>query len=345
MAKTKAKPEAASGVPVLELEKFLAKKPELFVFLATGGETFFIDETRRIVSDYFLGAGDAGKCEIVIDHSEKGAKNFDKELYTLSMFTPRKLVVLNAKGSFLVEQKKKIVDFAGSGSTRAGLLIVSEDLKSNTNVYKAVLEHGLVIDAGPLKKHAVKDFVVGRFEKLGKKCSPQVAQIIVDICGQSLTRLIGEVEKTVLYVKDRQQIVREDVEALTIRTFEGKIWDVLDAVSERNPRKALDHLAKMLLQDASGAPFMFINMLASQIARLWNIKSELAKRAGPDEIAMNLGMSGFIVQKALPHAKRMSFPELREKSRIVLEAERLAKTSSLAETELILETLMVKLSS
>ncbi|MBE6540913.1 MAG: DNA polymerase III subunit delta [Ruminococcaceae bacterium] len=90
------------------------------------------------------------------------------------------------------------------------------------------------------------------FAGYGLTISPYVSQEIINLCGRSMYRLIGEMRKTAAYVASsgRREVLPEDVKICVTRTDEDDAFRLANCVLEGNISAALSALAvKMRLRE------------------------------------------------------------------------------------------------
>ena len=85
--------------------------------------------------------------------------------------------------------------------------------------------------------------------------------------------LRNELEKAIAYAGDRSQVTRADAAAVGLHTIQENIFFLLDAVGQRNPRRALVEADKLLDGDKpDGVAARTFVMLARHLRQLWAAK-------------------------------------------------------------------------
>ena len=100
-------------------------------------------------------------------------------------------------------------------------------------------------------------------------------------------------------------ITRADVERYVTRIAEVKPWDFLDAVCERNARRALELYGLM----QSPSEIALVSLLVTRLRELVCAQS-LASRGQPGALAGTLGKQGWQVKNHLRWASRFGRGEL-----------------------------------
>jgi DNA polymerase-3 subunit delta len=114
---------------------------------------------------------------------------------------------------------------------------------------------------------------------------------------------------------------------------EAMIWNLTDALSQRNPRKAMQSLQALRRGDTH--PLALLAVIARQY-RLMLIVKEMAERTRVNvaDIAKELRMNAYPVQKAMQQAASYTFPELVDILDRLADVDYAMKTGADMETEI-----------
>lgn len=156
--------------------------------------------------------------------------------------------------------------------------------------------------------------------------------LLCDFVGGNLRQLDSELEKLALYA-DGRPITVHDVRAMVADVGEELIWNLTDALSQRQASKAIHALRELRRDDQS--PIYLITMIARQYRMLVEIKSLVS--AGQNnhfEIAKQLGYGAYPVQKAMQLIHQYTFEELEDALERLLEGDMAMKTGADQDTEL-----------
>lgn len=164
-------------------------------------------------------------------------------LNTLPMGTDFRLVILLNCDRLPKAVSEPLVDYFKNPSPTTVCLVVAEKLAKNTRLYKAMAKLGAkaVVDCAPKKAWELPRQVVSMAGAHGKTMDMEAAEELVSRAGENTRLLDNEVKRLAQQVAGAI-ITREDVERLVVRTAEAKPWPLLDAVSARDMRRALENL-------------------------------------------------------------------------------------------------------
>lgn len=160
----------------------------------------------------------------------------------------------------------------------------------------------------------------------------QAVQMLANFVGPNLRQLMNELQKLALYA-DGRSIRAADVRLLVSDSSEGLIWDLTDALSQRNGRAAMRALHDLRRGDAN--PFYLLTMMARQYRILIKVKDALARGGrNENEIAREVKESPYPVKKAMQQCRGYGMDELETVLERLLRADFAMKTGADAETEI-----------
>ncbi len=165
--------------------------------------------------------------------------------------------------------------------------------------------------------------------------------MLANFVGPNLRQLDNELDKLAAYASGRR-VATEDVKLLVSDASEGLIWDLTDALSQRNGRSAMRALAELRRGDAN--PFYLLTMMARQYRIMIKVQEAMTFTRGNEyDIAKVVKESAYPVKKAMQQTRRYSPGELNGILQQLLEADHAMKTGADAETEL--DVLIAELTS
>jgi len=115
---------------------------------------------------------------------------------------------------------------------------------------------------------------------------------------------------------------------------EMMVWNLTDALSQRNPAKAMQSLQALRRGDAH--PIYLLTMIARQYRVILKVKEAMRITAGANEfdLAKVVHESPFPVKKAMQQAGSYSFPELIDLMDRLVVADNAMKTGADPQTEM-----------
>jgi DNA polymerase-3 subunit delta len=188
------------------------------------------------------------------------------------------------------------------------VVLVDEELPSSNPLLKAAEEHGKVIQCTLPKGAALETWISKRAAGLGVKITPEAATTLANFIGNQLRMLANELDKLATYVGPGAAITVEDVRQLSAQVQEARVFDLTDALAQRNRKQALDLLHDLL---ADGEPpLRLISTITSQVRSLLLVKELAGDGLRISQIVSATGMAPFVAEKALRQVGKFTSSQL-----------------------------------
>jgi len=169
--------------------------------------------------------------------------------------------------------------------------------------------------------------------------SSEAAALLAALVGPDLRLLDMEIEKLLLYAGGRM-VTTEDVQLLVSHAREASVFDLVDCVGRRETGRALRLLHRLL--DEGEAPLKLLAMLARQIRILIQLREIGERESDPREVARELKLHPFVVQKGLLQARNFELAQLEAAHERVVQTDWAIK-SGRSDAVLALDMLVVAL--
>lgn len=218
------------------------------------------------------------------------------------------------------------------------IVIVDEALESSSALLKAAELHGKVIQSSLPKGAALEKWITGRVKGTGARMASDATTLLTNFVGNNLRLLANEIDKLALYVGEGGTITVSDIRQLCAQVQEARIFDLTDALAQRNQKQALNILHD-LLSDGE-PPLKLISTITSQVRSLLLVKELTQKGMRTPQIASTLGMAPFIVDKAARQVRNFKPTQLENTYRELLETDAALKRSRLT-PEMALDLLVI----
>ncbi len=170
------------------------------------------------------------------------------------------------------------------GFPKNNILFISTDtIDKRKALYKTIKKIGTVFDCSIARGNRKSDIDAQRrflqqhmrqlLKKHHKQMDGQAFELIFKMTGFDLRAFTANLEKLVDYAKDRNQITKNDVHAVLIRTRQDPIYELTGALSERDTLKTLHYMSSLL---SSGFHYLqILTAMTNQIRKLLVIKGFL----------------------------------------------------------------------
>lgn len=238
-----------------------------------------------------------------IDAEEADAQTILDAVQSLPFLAGRKLVVIRNIGANKTAsgQIEQIIDSAGETTD----LIFYEPSPDKRAAYFKVLKDRTELEEfSEMDLPGLAGWLVDEVKKQGGEISPADANYLVERIGSSQEQLANELAKLITY---QPAVTRDNIDRLTEKTPQSKVFDLLDAAFGGNKRLALQLYAEQRAQKVE--PQAIMAMVAWQLKLLALTKTAPGK--SPAQIASEAGLSPYPVQKAQNLARKIDDKRLR----------------------------------
>lgn len=260
---------------------------------------------------------------------------------TLPFFKEKRMILVENSG-FFKNSCDDLAEYMSQVPESTCFVFVEEEVDKRSKLFKAASRAGSTVEFETPKEDMLVRWILGRIQREGKKITQSVMQLFLSKTGSDMENIDKELEKLICYTLDKTEISAADVEAICTGQTENKIFEMIDAISAKNQKKALDLYYDLLA--LKEAPMRILFLIARQFQNLLLIKSMSAKGYPAVSIAKTAGMPSFAVQKNLRQAGAFKINQLKEAIEDCGQAEEDVKTGRMAD-QLAVELLIVKYSA
>lgn len=175
--------------------------------------------------------------------------------------------------------------------------------------------------------------------ELGGEFSHQAAGLLADFVLDDPRLAAQEIQKLLTYTNFSRPVEVDDVERLTPFAGEGNVFEMVDALGNRNGRLALKMLHRLLEEDE---PIRLFGMIVRQFRLLILTRELLNAGYREAEIARQLKTYPFIVRKLISQVNHFSLEALEEIYHQLLKIDEGVKTGQV-EWDVALDTFIASL--
>lgn len=171
-------------------------------------------------------------------------------------------------------------------------------------------KRGHVVEFRPPDERSggLERWIRDRAKEKGAEIDLQAAHELASFVGNNLRLLDRELEKLATYVDGQRPINNEDVHRLVPYVHEANIFEMTDALGQRDGPKASQLLHRML--DGGYDPLYLLGMIVRQFRIMIRAKDLAERGIHPNDIPTRLGLKPFVARKGLSQAARFSMSQL-----------------------------------
>lgn len=204
-------------------------------------------------------------------------------------------------------------------------------------------KYATVVNFAKAEGRELRKLLCAYANKNGCSMSDSTASYLVEISGDTLNVLFNEIQKACNFAGQGNEITREHIEAIAVRSLEAKVFDLSKFILNRNAQGALELLHTLMMQKAE--PIDIFGVILSAFVDLYRVKASVSAGESVTYPAklFNYRNSEFRLTNANRYASKLTDEQIRECLDCFAESDKALKSTAQS-GELILEKLIVQLS-
>lgn len=248
---------------------------------------------------------------------------------TMPFFADRRVILIEDSG-WLKSANDKIAEYLKNIPEYTIFIFVEDEIDKRNKVYKQISSLGYVCECARAKQGDLISWVAKRIAMDNKKITKENAIYFIEKVGDDMNTIASELEKVIYYAIDRDVIEKTDIDAVCITEITGKIFEMIDAIGRKEQKKALDLYYDLIA--TREAPMKILYMLSRQFNIMYQIKEMEKEGFSAANIAKNMGMQNFIVNKALSQCKNFKLITLKNAINYCVKLEEAIKLGNMDDT-------------
>lgn len=315
-------------------------------YLFYGTETYLIQNYEEALKQALLPPGTETMNFDLLEGKQATANAIMDIAETLPFLNEKRLIVIHNSEFFQRNGRKTegetLVEFIKKIPESTCILFVEEKAEKIGKLYKAIAKEGKAVEFQPL---AEKDMIVW-LQRLAKQggltLSSPTAVYLLRLADTGMAHLQGEMEKLIAYKDGTGEITTEDIDAVCTVSLEAKVFDMIRAMGEKKPERAVSIYENLLSLKES--PFMILSLITRQFRMILCSSLFAAEGMPPTEIAKRLEVRNFAVKEYLRQSRSFALPVLKQALRDCLQTDLDIKNGRMADA-LAVELLLIRYSS
>jgi DNA polymerase-3 subunit delta len=337
-------------------------------YVLLGDEMFLYERCRQGVLEHFVDPGTRDFCLHDMDLGDTSIFEVLDIAQTPSLMAPFQVIFVRSLKNLYTRGAKKeefaaIDAYFKSPNPQALILFIADHIRIPTDLRKMDMQDkdryeriretmgdacGMVELARVSDSDAIK-WAVETAAASEIKLEPDAARELVDALGSDMMMLRSEMEKLLLYVAGKGRITLGDVETMVLAAKQRSLYELTDAISQRDRARALALLDGLLNASDGGedAAIGHLYMLARTFRQMLIIleKNVRDSRAIWQALWQGFRMPPFAAEDLIKQARRYkSRRDLTRALRLIARAD-VEIRSNPPDKRLVLERLVVELAS
>lgn len=270
-----------------ELKKNLMTAPPESCYILTGDDSFVV---KSAVNMFSVFSGEFRDLNFTFFGKDASISEVIAALLTPPMFSEYRVVCVNDYTGDL----KQIKEYLKNPSSTSVLLFTGA-LTPNFNGIIPLCE---IVDCNRLEKSYLEGWVVRKAASQKISVSQKAASLLVEYCNRDMNSVYNELVKLMDYAEGA--IDESDVKELVSPQIEYKVFELSEAIAEKNADKAVELVNIMLAENNSAVSLM--GMLFNHFRRLLFV----SLNPKSDTLSSDLKVKEYAVKVALRQAAKFS---------------------------------------
>lgn len=334
------------------------------VCLLCGTEQFLVGWARDQLIKRYVNQATKAMDLVVFEAGTFDIGQFKESCDTLPMFSERKVVVLEGFDAVWGKADKdtapqidELIEYLPNIPDETLVIIAAGDKeeilrgkknsgKNVTPLFATIQEEGTVYDFRPLGETDLQKFILKRVRGAGKTISKRAIDVLISASGYfnkdihyALYNLESDLSK-IIALTDGDEITERAVSDGLSDNLENNVFKMLDSISKNNKETAFKLLDDILKSGAK--PMQLLATIAGHLELMLQVKELQETGAKPAEIASQLKVHPYRVEKASGFVRSFSVQELRRVLKTAFETDNRIK-SGLFDERLALQMLIAEI--
>lgn len=292
------------------------------VYLLYGEERYLRRQYRERLQKALCGGGDSMNTHFYTGKDVPVGAIIDLA-ETLPFLAERRVFFIDDSGLFKAGGEK-MAEYLAAPAETAFFVFTESEVDKRSKLFKTVQSKGYAAEFAVQDEATLTRWVKGLLAKEGKSAADGTVKLLLTKTGTDMDNIQTELEKLICYCMDRETITDADVEAICTTHINNRIFDMINAIADKNQKKALDLYYDLLA--LKEPPMRILALIARQCNLLLQAKELQTHGFGNSAVAGKLGVPPFAVGRYLKQASRFSASTLRQAVRQCVEADEAVKT-------------------
>lgn len=245
---------------------------------------------------------------------------------TLPFLAERRVIFLTDSGLFK-SGGEKMAEYLASPNETTYFVFTESEIDKRSKLFKTVSSRGYSAEFAIQDENTLKRWVAGVLAKDNKKISEGTVQLLLSKTGTDMDNIQSELEKLICYCMERDVVTSEDVEAICTTRISNHIFDMINAIADRQQKRALELYYDLLA--LKEPPMRILFLIARQCNMLLQTKELKARGYDNRTIGSKIGVPPFIAGKYLTQASRFKTSLLRNAVQQCVETEAAVKSGKM----------------
>ncbi|WP_113671293.1 DNA polymerase III subunit delta [Vallitalea guaymasensis] len=303
------------------LKKQLQNNEYNNVYLFYGEEKYLLDMYLKKLIDGLLVDTDPTMNYDYFDKSNMSVDKLFDAIETLPFFAERRVIVVSYAKLFKGKNNNSniIADRITDIPKSTTVIFLEEEIDKRSKLYKLINKNGYVASFTKMSENDLVKWVGQKLHGSGKKIEKSVALHFLKTVGTDMASINNELEKVVMYCKDKDVVTKEVIDEICTRSIENKIFELVSAMGQNRRERAVLLYHDMII--AKEPPGRILFMLIRQFRLILQSKLLQEKGLSERDIGSRIKLAPFIVRECLRQGRNLTVDNLKEALKDCLETD------------------------
>ena len=272
--------------------KAKSKNKNELIYVIVGKEAVSVNARCKELIDQLLEPQEKTVGLFNTDATQVLASQVLDELRTAPFLTKRRVVLVKGADDFISQNRQLLERYFDNPCPSGVLVLTVTNWDARTKLAKKLPKVGKLISVTQPKPWQLPPRLIKYAgDAHDKNLTKDAAELLIELTGDNLPRLYGEVDKLALFAHTDKTITFRHVELLIGHNRLFNAFGVIDAIIAGNAAQAVNRLRNMFAEDKS-TEYTVVGAFAFHFRRMFNAKVLLEKGVRPAEVANRLRIWG-----------------------------------------------------
>ncbi len=288
------------------------------LYLLYGTETYLLEDMLHRIISKGLSAEEQDFNLSKFDMAENPVEIAVEEAYTFPFMGERRVVLIK-DAIFFSGQKDpkkvehdltKLVSYIEKPAPETVLIVLApyEKLDDRKKIVKLMKKQATVMEARPLVEKELRQWIQSKAKEEKVVFNEGAEQELITLTAANLMQMASEIKKLALHVGENNEVLKEHVSSLVVRSLEQDIFVLVDGVVKGQAHQSLKIFKDLIKQKEP--PLRILAMMVRQFRILYQVKQLSQQGYGEKMIASQLKLHPYVVKLALKQVQRFKDEEL-----------------------------------
>ena len=326
------------------------------VYLIVGDERHLESKVVQALKAAAIQGGIAGLNEDQLQAQEADVETAIAAARTLPMMAKRRFVLVRGlehwegregregaegKGKEKTPPLDRLLEYCQAPSPSTVLVLVGGSLDKRRKLVTVARKDGWLVSCDALARADLPGFIEQAARKRGNPLEPGVADLIAELAGPELGPVSDALERCCLYAGTGKTVTEDVVAECVVRLRAKTVWELVGAVSRRDPGAALSALSEVY--DPQDRGLRLLGVLAWSTRQMLRFESALSEGLSQNDAAIRAGVPPFKARELAEQVKRIARVDLERWLETLAELDYALKGGSKRPAKSVLEHGILKL--